>query len=896
DFLSYALSLMRSHTSEHSDLLPIVDVSALKHIAYVLDAYIFFARGLSYKNGDGKKVNESSRHSISLDIGYDNSENEDDDDDLLSFTDELYSVAVLSDTSITKTSEDPGSILSQPPHSFFRRSESMDFLGESDVPNLFEIPLPVALPLAEKPHLLQPSARKEDLFGRPRITHSDGATSSMGLSSRVASLVTKIEKTEMDDTSASSLGKGEPKAVFSSEPSTLSSSNFSPVVESVSSSSVDPDTQSSSTTITQSSEASNLDAKMSKDQGKTSSDEAELHSMHNLLPLLLTLVFSDVVLQRSRLTLELFSKVFLEDVGTEHKSILHELGGFEVRESNFRKLMEKLRAGQSIDLQLNVERSRDLLIQQTFKQLNQHFKRRSSSAQPMAVLRVKVIFKNEPGEGTGVARSFYTAISEALLSSDKLPPLDAVLPGANARKSSTSMHPMLAARLYKREQESEDQGRTARYRERNGGGRRGFSSSGPTPLLLSAPPYYKKSSSRANRAYERSKQAIGERLYPKVMAIHPVWVPKITGMLLGLPAYELLLLLRSERNLHDRNPQTKQAGRKMVVVQGHFAVKRKMKKRRKWTRKAVSIVDLDGSPPLFFQPGKRGLYAPTSWGEMNEARLNAYRNVGRLLGLCLLQNELCPLPLCRHVLKVILGRKVNWHDLAFFDPNLYESLRQLVLDGEQEDGGVLDALELTFVVDLQPEEGGQQVPLVPDGDALPVTKANVRDYVRKYALQRMLICCKKPLEKIRQGVYDVIPRSALQSLTAEDLRLLANGCGHVGVHTLISYTLFNDESGKTGTSAEKLTQFRRWFWSVVDRFSSVERQELLYFWTGSPALPASEDGFQPMPTITIRPPDDHHLPTANTCISRLYVPLYSSRKILKQKLSIAIKTKNFGFV
>ena len=70
----------------------------------------------------------------------------------------------------------------------------------------------------------------------------------------------------------------------------------------------------------------------------------------------------------------------------------------------------------------------------------------------------------------------------------------------------------------------------------------------------------------------------------------------------------------------------------------------------------------------------------------------------------------------------------------------------------------------------------------------------------------------------------------------------------------------------------------------------------VYFWTGSPALPASEDGFQPMPSVTIRPADDHHLPTANTCISRLYVPLYSSKMILRSKLLLAIKTKNFGFV
>lgn len=69
----------------------------------------------------------------------------------------------------------------------------------------------------------------------------------------------------------------------------------------------------------------------------------------------------------------------------------------------------------------------------------------------------------------------------------------------------------------------------------------------------------------------------------------------------------------------------------------------------------------------------------------------------RLLGLCLLQNELCPIFLSRHVLKYVLGRMIRFHDLAFFDPVIYESLRQLVLSAESKDGAsVLGALDLTF--------------------------------------------------------------------------------------------------------------------------------------------------------------------------------------------------------
>ena len=84
---------------------------------------------------------------------------------------------------------------------------------------------------------------------------------------------------------------------------------------------------------------------------------------------------------------------------------------------------------------------------------------------------------------------------------------------------------------------------------------------------------------------------------------------------------------------------------------------------------------------LFNSPGKRGFYSPVQ-GRATPERLNAFRNVGRLMGLCLLQNELCPLFFNRHVIKHMLSRKVRFHDLAFFDPVIYESLRQLVVDAE----------------------------------------------------------------------------------------------------------------------------------------------------------------------------------------------------------------------
>ena len=72
----------------------------------------------------------------------------------------------------------------------------------------------------------------------------------------------------------------------------------------------------------------------------------------------------------------------------------------------------------------------------------------------------------------------------------------------------------------------------------------------------------------------------------------------------------------------------------------------------------------------------------------------------RVIGLCLLQNETCPLHLCRPVIKYMLGRQIRWHDLAFLDPTMYESLRGLLADTELKDAAqILSALDLTFTVD-----------------------------------------------------------------------------------------------------------------------------------------------------------------------------------------------------
>ena len=83
---------------------------------------------------------------------------------------------------------------------------------------------------------------------------------------------------------------------------------------------------------------------------------------------LLASVPHDILLGRWRLTLDLFGRVFVNDVGLETGSIISELGGFPVKEAKFRREMEKLRNSKTVDLALSkLDRDRNNLIVQAFK-------------------------------------------------------------------------------------------------------------------------------------------------------------------------------------------------------------------------------------------------------------------------------------------------------------------------------------------------------------------------------------------------------------------------------------------------------------------------------------------------------------------------------------------------
>ncbi|XP_037950085.1 E3 ubiquitin-protein ligase hyd isoform X2 [Teleopsis dalmanni] len=945
DFFSYCLSLMRSHTSEHRDSLPVLDVTALRHIAYVVDAFIFYMRSdvHLYEKNDAVSNNTNSYTSLTSEI--------DDTDDELPNIKMYDQFAESNGSSAILVTENN---MRRP--SFFIRSDSTLSLGCLP-PETLDKPVEAALPLADKPHLLQPNSKRTDLFynipvkdtiSKDTQNVSDAIVNKpsprLGFSKHInhskqfevkdkdnsekstPNVYVQLKKKQLsEDTKphaeeiSNSIDKILQLDMNMSENEHITKCNEvlmvarPDVIVSPSKSHRDKD-KNISATSTSATRSVIVRAGTSKKTEETMdctkwSEVDDIKSGRTNTPM-----FSfparglhfcknsmsefpswNLLLNRWKEVLDLFGRVFMDDVGMENGSILPELRGFPVKEVRFRRHMEKLRNGQQRDLILcKLERNRDNLILQTFKELNTQFGNQNRRINPpLTFNRVKVTFKDEPGEGSGVARSFYTSISEALLSIEKLPNLESVQVG-NSNKYNVPFSSIL--RKHGPNHGSNRDPPAVQRRNATGSKILWRTARERRMLNFEARPYIPSTSNNDNLTENLNDhlsvhlQQLGDRLYPRIYSINPGNASKITGMILEMPTPQLLSILSSEETLRQKVTEA------LDIIT--YKQKAEINNSSTHSKKVVPVVLLDQGPlddnePLFYSPGKCGFYTPRQ-GLASFERINAFRNIGRLIGLCLQQNELLPLFLQRHVLKYILGRKIKFHDLAFFDPVIYESFRQLLNNAHSNDGEeVINRMEIFFVIDLMKEEGGESIELVAGGREIQVTSNNIFDYVRRYTEYRLIKSQEKALEALKEGVYDVLPDNCMGSLTSEDFRLLLNGVGDINVSTLISYTTFNDESSQ---GSDKLIKFKRWFWGIVEKMNTLERQDLVYFWTGSPALPASEEGFQPLPSVTIRPVDDSHLPTANTCISRLYIPLYSNKSILRSKLLLAIKSKNFGFV
>lgn len=126
-----------------------------------------------------------------------------------------------------------------------------------------------------------------------------------------------------------------------------------------------------------------------------------------------------------------------------------------------------------------------------------------------------------------------------------------------------------------------------------------------------------------------SKIKLGLNIYPKVAALQPAHAEKITGMFLeGLPTPQLQRIINIEEDLRvkvDEAMSILAAGNPRDVQQNDSSI---INERQSISKSFINDKQLHENTPLFWQPDKKGVYAPRP-GKCTQERLTAYRNVGR---------------------------------------------------------------------------------------------------------------------------------------------------------------------------------------------------------------------------------------------------------------------------
>ncbi|PAV65103.1 hypothetical protein WR25_22291 isoform B [Diploscapter pachys] len=507
--LEYMMGILRSYSAEAGDDLPVIELENLRTLAFAFDAYLVFSNASDAL----REVAASTPHTSSA--------------------------------ARTRSSESNQSPDHRTVHTFFRRSDSVSFPGTAacDAWDLIE-GSGAHVPLVEHPDLLTADADRNVLFAAPqeqvsttryREIYKNLGVSDVGHQGFTTQMDTSRMLREIDDEDQMEVKQEEGIEVDKRK-------EEYPVPEGMEPLSLE-----------------NVREEMKK------STNTKQHK----------------VMSRWKNTLLLMAKecheAILDSLGGEtgNSPLLTTIATFAVRQAQFKKIMDKFRNSQMKDINLEVNRESVQLVRDTVFQLNQTFVRRSNQPKGkdndatsplLASARVKVRFRDEPGEGTGVARSFYTALAEALQQLKKLPfeelgwtgGEDYLYGGLNANgfsQQSPAQQQGGGASSGPLERTS-SRGRIQIMRERSGafGGRKKFKRH---PLQVTSQPYTPRSVDEAlrvdgaNAAKQercgdepaRERPVLSDAIYAKVHAIRPSAAPRIAGILVDLPVTIVLQML-----------------------------------------------------------------------------------------------------------------------------------------------------------------------------------------------------------------------------------------------------------------------------------------------------------------------------------------------------------------
>jgi ubiquitin-protein ligase E3 C len=281
---------------------------------------------------------------------------------------------------------------------------------------------------------------------------------------------------------------------------------------------------------------------------------------------------------------------------------------------------------------------------------------------------------------------------------------------------------------------------------------------------------------------------------------------------------------------------------------------------------------------------------------IDQAILNQYEFLGRVLGKAVYESILVDPQFCLPFLNQLLGKRNSLEDLKNYDLEYYRNLIKLLSLSAAE----IESLCLTFEITLGDEMTGKvrTVELLAGGRNAVVTKQSVIQYVHLVANHRLNVISAAQTKAFLSGFRDLIPASWVRLFSSYELQKLISGDDR-GIDVLSLKDAMQYASGYHPSQ-----EIVKWFWEIVCEMSAEQQQKLLKFMTSCSRQPLlGFSSLEPSPCLQqIRLPSSLRetadlevlakttpLPTASTCMNLLKLPNYPNKQLMKWKLLAAIE-------
>ena len=262
--------------------------------------------------------------------------------------------------------------------------------------------------------------------------------------------------------------------------------------------------------------------------------------------------------------------------------------------------------------------------------------------------------------------------------------------------------------------------------------------------------------------------------------------------------------------------------------------------------------------------------------------------IGKLMAKALIDNITVNICFNKLIYKMILQEEIKFEELVFINKPLYNSIENMQ-NFEMADLGIYYNIELKDF-----DNNIHSFDIKTNGINIQVE--NIQDYI-KSRIDFMTTLYEPFIKRIRDSLFNIIPKEVIQSFTSDQLELIINGRPFIDLE---EWKIFTEYREPYNINHEVII----WFWNILSQLTQVQLSNLLMFATGSSRVPLG--GFEQLEsnrgnisrfTIESIPyvPNHKNYIKAHTCFNRLDIPYFKNKKELKDAILYICNNKILGF-